>query len=249
MPSTQLAEALDLTGRRILLTGATGGFGRAMADLFHEQGGELVLADLPGAALDDMAAQLGVTTIGYDQGDLRSVERLAQAAGEIDVLINNAGVLLSKPLLETTADEIVRLVSVDLVGVMALTIPVARGMIARGRETVLTVGSQTALYGARNRGVYAAAKAGLAQFTRTAAVEWAPHGVRAVCLAPGRAITPMSAATLADPALHTAGLEHIPMGRYGTPEEIAKAAVFLCSDAASYVTGATLVADGGYLLH
>lgn len=248
MRSMRMADALDFSGSRILLTGATGGFGRAMAHLFHDQGGELVLADLPGPALEDMAGSFGVTSIGYDQADLESVEHLAGAAGDIDVLVNNAGILVSRPLLETTAEDITRLVSIDLVGVMALTIPVARGMVSRGRGTVLTIGSQTAFYGAKNRGVYAAAKAGLAQFTRTAAVEWAPHGVRAVCLAPGRALTPMSAGALADPAAHAAGLQHIPLGRYGTPEEIARVAVFLASEAASYITGSTVVADGGYLL-
>jgi len=155
---------------------------------------------------------------------------------------------LSKPLLETTPEDISRLLAVDLAGVTALTIAVDRGMVERRRGTVLMIGSQTALYGARGRGVYAAAKAGVAQLARTAAVEWAPYGVRVVCLAPGRALTPMSAVALSDPKAHAAGLEHIPLGRYGTPEEIARVAVFLVSDAASYVTGSTVVADGGYLL-
>jgi NAD(P)-dependent dehydrogenase (short-subunit alcohol dehydrogenase family) len=240
--------ALDFTGKRVLLTGATGGFGRAMAELFAAQGASLVLADLPSDELSQLAERHGAAAHGYDQADLAQVEQLAADAGEVDVLVNNAGVLVRKPLLETTTDDITRLLAVDLAGVMALTIAVGRGMVARCRGTVLVIGSQTALYGATDRGVYAAAKAGVAQLARTAAVEWAPYGVRVVCLAPGRALTPMSEVALSDPAAHAAGLEHIPLGRYGTPEEIARVAVFLASDAASYVTGSTVVADGGYLL-
>jgi NAD(P)-dependent dehydrogenase (short-subunit alcohol dehydrogenase family) len=243
-----LGAALDLTGKRVLLTGATGGFGRAMAELFAAQGASLVLADLPSEELAELAERHGATAFGFDQANLTAVEQLAADVGEVDVLVNNAGVLLSKPLLDTTADDISRLLAVDLAGVMVLTIAVGRGMVERRRGTVLMIGSQTALYGARGRGVYAAAKAGVSQLARTAAVEWAPCGVRVVCLAPGRALTPMSAAALADPEAHAAGLEHIPLGRYGTPQEIARLAVFLVSDAASYITGSTVVADGGYLL-
>jgi len=243
-----LGAALDLTGKRVLLTGATGGFGRAMAELFAAQGACLVLADLPSEELAQLAGHHGAASHGYDQGDLDAVEQLAAEAGEVDVLVNNAGVLLTKPLLDTTAEDISRLLAVDLAGVMTLTIAVGRGMVERRAGTVLMIGSQTALYGAKGRGVYAAAKAGVSQLARTAAVEWAPYGVRVVCLAPGRALTPMSAVALADPEAHAAGLEHIPLGRYGTPEEIARVAVFLVSEAASYVTGSTVVADGGYLL-
>lgn len=240
--------ALDFAGKRVLLTGATGGFGRAMAELFAAKGATLVLADLPSEELAQLAEYHGVASHGYDQSDLDAVEQLSADAGEVDVLVNNAGVLLSKPLLETTSSDISRLLAVDLAGVMALTIAVGRGLVERRAGTVLMIGSQTALYGARGRGVYAAAKAGISQLARTAAVEWGPYGVRVVCLAPGRALTPMSAAALSDPQAHAAGLEHIPLGRYGTPQEIARVAVFLASDAASYVTGSTVVADGGYLL-
>ena len=247
MSDAGFGAALDFSGKRVLLTGAAGGFGRAMAELFAVQGASPVLADLPSEELAQLAERHGAPSHGYDQADLDAVERLAADAGAVDVLVNNAGVLESKPLLDTTASDILRLLAVDLAGVMALIIAVGRGMVERRRGTVLMIGSQTALYGARGRGVYAAAKAGVSQLARTA-VEWAPYGVRVVCLAPGRVLTPMSAVALADPAAHAAGLEHIPLGRYGTPEEIARMAVFLALDAASYVTGSTVVADGGYLL-
>jgi NAD(P)-dependent dehydrogenase (short-subunit alcohol dehydrogenase family) len=96
--------------------------------------------------------------------------------------------------------------------------------------------------------VYAAAKAAVSQFTRTAAVEWGRHGVRVNCIAPGRMLTRMTRALLADPREHAAGLARIPLGRYGVPEDIAPLALFLASPAASYITGQTVVVDGGWLL-
>jgi len=240
----QLQRDLDFTGKRVLITGAAHGFGAAMAKLFREQGAELVLADIEPHSVD---AALG-TVVPYDQADQASIERLAVSAGAIDVLVNNAGVLLSKPLLETSADEIRRLIAVDLMGVLLLTPLIARGMVARGRGVVVSIGSQTAFTGGVGRGIYASAKAAISQYTRTAATEWSPHGVRVVCVAPGRAVTRMTEAGIMADTLAGRGLARVPLGRWGRPEEIAKVAVFLASDAASYITGETIVADGGYVI-
>jgi NAD(P)-dependent dehydrogenase (short-subunit alcohol dehydrogenase family) len=168
--------------------------------------------------------------------------------GAVDVLINNAGVLTAKPLLETPFEEARRLVEVDFLGVLRLMQLIGRGMVARRRGVVLNIGSQTAFSGGENRAVYAAAKAAIAQLTRAAAVEWGPHGVRVVCLAPGRSLTRMTADTAAPGYAGDRGLSRVPLGRWGTAEEIAKTALFLASDAASYITGETLIADGGYVV-
>src|SRR5207248_2347919 len=153
--------------------------------------------------------------------DEASIERLAAAAGPVDVLVNNAGVLLSKPILDTQPDEIRRLIAVDLMGVLLLTPLIARGMVARGRGVIVNIGSQTAFTGAVGRGVYAAAKAAISQYTRSAAVEWGPHGVRVVCLAPGRARTRMTEAGIRTGTLAGRGLARVPLGRWAEPEEIA----------------------------
>ena len=247
--ASSLVRNLDFSGRRVLVTGAAYGFGAAMARLFDQHGADLLLADVEADALRECAASLKrATPIVYDQADEASIQRLATAAGAVDVLVNNAGVLLSKPILDTTAEEIRRLIGVDLMGVLLLTPLIARGMVERRRGVVVNIGSQTAFTGAIGRGIYAAAKAAISQYTRSAAVEWGPAGVRVVCVAPGRARTRMTEAGIRAGTLAGRGLSRVPLGRWGEPEEIAKLAVFLASDAASYITGETIVADGGYVL-
>jgi NAD(P)-dependent dehydrogenase (short-subunit alcohol dehydrogenase family) len=166
----------------------------------------------------------------------------------VDVLVNNAGIMARASLLETGAELLRDIVAVDLVGVVSLTTLVARGMVERGGGAVVNIGSQMAFCGAEGRGAYAAAKAGVSQFTRTAAVEWGPRGIRVNCIAPGRMLTPMTREMLADPAEHARGLQRIPLRRYGDPADVAHVAVFLASDAAAYITGQTVVVDGGWVI-
>ena len=197
-----------------------------------------------------VAAELvpGASCIPYDQGDLVSIEALVQASGPVDVLINNAAILLVKPVLDTTPEEMARILQVNLLGPMALARAVAAGMITRGGGVILNMSSQLAFCGAEGRALYAVAKAGLTQFTQTAAVEWAPKGVRVVGIAPGRINTAMTTFLRGDAAMQAAGIARVPAGRYGTPQEIARIVQFLCSPAADYVVGQTLLADGGYVL-
>ncbi|WP_187830201.1 SDR family NAD(P)-dependent oxidoreductase [Siccirubricoccus phaeus] len=239
---------LNYTGKRVLITGAANGFGAATARLMRAHGATLVLADIEADTLAPLAADLGAAAIPFDQADPASVELLAAQAGEIDVLVNNAGILVAKPLLETSPLEVRRLIDTDLVGPILLTRLIGAGMVARGSGVVLSISSQTAFCGGEGRAVYAAAKAAIAQLTRSLAVEWGPRGVRVVSLAPGRSITRMTQETAAPGYTGDRGLSRVPLGRWGTAEEVAKAILFLCSDAASYVTGQTLVADGGYAI-
>jgi len=242
-----LAQDFDFTDRRILVTGAANGFGAAMATLFHAAGAQLVLADIEEQTLADAASRCAAEAHVFDQADPASVERLAKAAGPVDILINNAGVLIAKPLLETSFEEVRRTIDVDFVGALRLIQLVGQGMVERRRGVILSIGSQTAFSGGENRAVYAAAKAALSQLTKSAAVEWGPYGVRVVCLAPGRSLTRMSRQTVREGQSGDRGLARVPLGRWGTAEEIAKMAMFLVSDAAAYVTGETVVADGGYV--
>jgi NAD(P)-dependent dehydrogenase (short-subunit alcohol dehydrogenase family) len=243
-----LMQDLNFAGRRVLVTGAANGFGAAMAKAFAAHGAALVLADVEEAPLREVARSVGAEAHAFDQSDPASVERLAVAAGAVDVLVNNAGVLVAKPLLETSLEEIRRLVETDFIGVARLMQLVGRGMVERRRGVVLSIGSQTAFSGGENRGVYAAAKAAISQLTRAAAAEWGPHGVRVLCLAPGRSLTRMTAETARLGYTGDRGLARVPLGRWGTAEEVAKVAVFLVSDAASYITGETVIADGGYVI-
>lgn len=247
---TRFTDFFDFTGRRALVTGAASGIGAAIARALADHGAGVVLADRDGTALRETAATMPGTPAAqvYDQADLASVEALAAAAGPVDILVNNAGVLVCAPLADLRWDDLRRVIDVNFVGLVALTQLVGRGMVERERGTVINIGSQMAFTGAALRSAYAASKAAVGQFTRTAALEWGGSNVRVNCIAPGRTITNINRAQLADPAEHAAGLERIPLKRYGQPDDIAHVALFLASDAASYVTGHTLVADGGWTL-
>jgi NAD(P)-dependent dehydrogenase (short-subunit alcohol dehydrogenase family) len=244
------SQDLDFTGRRVLVTGAAGGIGSAMVAAFAAHGGELILADFNGEAIKEQAGEIGSGAMfhQYDQGDADSIAALAAAVGPVDVLCNNAGIIQAGPFLEQSPEIIQRIIAVDLTGPLLVARHVGEGMVARGRDVIVNTASQLAFHGSATRAAYAAAKAGLVQFTKSAAAEWAPHGVRVVAVAPGRTLTPMTVPFLATEEQRREGLKHIPAGRYGSSEEMAKLALFLASDVASYVVGETLVADGGYVL-
>ena len=139
-----LAQDFDFSGRRILVTGAANGLGAAIAEAFAAQGATLVLADIEEEPLRDIAGRLAAEAHVFDQADPASVERLAAAAGTVDVLINDAGVLVAKPLLDTSPEEVRRLVDIDFVGVVRLMQLIGRGMVARRRGVIVSMGSQTA---------------------------------------------------------------------------------------------------------
>lgn len=247
---TFITRDLDFSGKRVLITGAAGGLGQSLASAFAQAGADLVLADIDEPGLARVAGSFGVAAAShcYDQSDLASVAALAAAVGRVDVLVNNAAVLLVEPLLDTDPAAMRRVIDVNLVGPMILARQIAPAMIAGGGGVIVNISSQLGFCGAAGRGVYATAKAGLAQFTKTAAVEWAPQGVRVLSIAPGRLLTAMSTFLGRDDAAFKAGIARVAANRYGTPEEIAKLVVVLASPLASYVVGDTLIADGGYVL-
>ena len=243
------AHHLDFTGRRVLVTGAAGGLGSRMARAFHAHGGRVVLADRESEPLAALADELGgAASHAFDQADPASVEALAAAAGPIDILLNNAGIAHTGRLVDLPPHEIERVIATDLTGPILLARALARGMVERGFGVIVNTASQIAFTGGPERVVYGAAKAGLVQFTRAAAVELAPHGVRVVALAPGRTLTPLTEDQLADPDYLSASLARIPAGRIGDAGEMARLALFLASPLADYVVGETLIADGGYIL-
>jgi NAD(P)-dependent dehydrogenase (short-subunit alcohol dehydrogenase family) len=245
------SEDLDMTSRRVLVTGAAGGLGAAIARAFSAHGAQLILADRNEAGMTALAEELGDTECHvYDQANLPSAAALADRAGAVDVFINNAGILAVEALLDTSPSTVLELVQVNLTGHIVLACAIARSMIARSGGVILNISSQMGFCGAEGRGVYSATKAAVAQFSRTAAVEWAPAGVRVVCLAPGRTLSPINEGLLGDPTSlrYEAMRAPIPAGRYGTVEEMAKLAVFLSSDVAADIVGETVIADGGFIL-
>lgn len=243
------ARLLDFSARRVLVTGAAGGIGTAMARAFHAHGATVLLADRDRDAVAKLAGTLaGAESHAYEQTEPDSIARLVDAVGAVDVLLNNAGILHVGPLLEMTPQAIEDMVRTNLIGPILLAQGVARGMVARGHGVIVNTASQIAFTGGPGRALYGTTKAGLVQFTRAAGAELAPHGVRVVALAPGRSLTPMTAPALADPAYRAESIAHIPAGRLGEAEEMARLALFLASPVADYVVGETLIADGGYVL-
>ncbi len=240
-----------------LVTGVTSGIGRAIADAFAAQGAQLVLSGRDQAraqALLSVLSERGTPArfVAADQADPAVGQRLADAVltlhGRIDVLVNNAGMLSNGTALQTSDAQWARLMDVNLAAPFRLCRAVLPAMIAARRGSIVNVASDWALMGARRALAYAVSKAGLAQLTRCLALDHAADGIRVNALCPGDTDTPMldQAFDAGDRAQKVQLLsDGIPLGRVARADEVAQAAVFLASDAASFMTGALVPVDGG----
>lgn len=237
-----------LQGRVALITGAgsRGGQGEAEARLFAEQGAQVVIADLPGSAGVEIAAELG-ERVSFIELDVTSEEAwstcvagVTERFGHPDVLVNNAGAWLMKPLEETSLSEFQRVVDVNQTGTFLGMAAVVPGMKERGSGVIVNICSTAGMKGGGQPFAYAASKWAVRGMTRVAAYDLAPHGIRVNSISPGVVDTPMieGGAEVLD---HLAG--RIPSGRVAQPEEIASIALFLASDASSYISGTEIAAD------
>jgi 3-oxoacyl-[acyl-carrier protein] reductase len=242
----------QLDGRTALITGAAQGIGRAIAEAFAAEGAVLMLVDRNADALRGVADHLQrdgarCLTFAADVSDPQDVQAFVHEAvsayGRLDVLVNNAGVCSSAPILELTLEEWQRVIDIDLTGVFLGTKAVLPTMIAQRWGRIINVGSQLALNGADLMAHYCAAKGGVHSFTRAVAREVAEHNITVNVIAPGPTDTPL---LRADPEewLERKRAE-LPLGRFARPEEIAPTAVLLASDGGSFYTGATLNVSGG----
>ncbi len=242
----------DLSGRHALVTGASGGIGGAIARALHAQGAVVALSGTRRDALDALASELGerahVTTADLaDAEALAALPAAAEAAmGGLDILVNNAGLTRDGLMVRMSDDDWQTVIDVDLTAAFRLTRAVLRGMMKQRWGRVIGVTSVVGTSGNPGQTNYAAAKAGMAGFSKALAQEVASRNITVNCIAPGLVETAMTAA-LGD-AARDAMLGRIPMGRAGVPEDIAGCAVFLASDEAAYVTGQTLHVNGGMLM-
>jgi gluconate 5-dehydrogenase len=246
------SEAFSLRGETALITGGGTGIGLAIARAMHAAGARVVLVGRRETELAAAAQSLGAgaSAIVHDITQLASapalLSRAAAEAGPITCLVNNAGIHLKKPAIETTPEEFQMVLNTHIVGAHALTRAVAPGMMERKHGTILFTGSMASLFGIPLVIAYTAAKSAMVGMVKGYATEFSAHGVRVNCIAPGWIETEMSRKALeGDPVRKAKVLGRTPMGCLGLPEDIGWAAVYLASPAAKYVTGVTLPVDGG----
>ncbi len=247
---TSGSTLFSLSGRRALVTGSSQGIGMALAKGLMEAGATIVLNGRDAGKLKDAADALGATeTLAFDVTDSAAVHAAIDAfEGEgkpIDILINNAGMQHRAPLEDFPAEAFEQLLQTNIASVFHVGQAVATHMIKRGTGKIINVASvQTAL---ARPGIapYTATKGAVSNLTKGMATDWAKYGLNCNAIAPGYFDTPLNAALVADPDFTTWLEKRTPAGRWGKVDELVGAAVFLSSDAASFVNGHTLFVDGG----
>ena len=240
-----------------IVTGAADGIGWATAQRLAAGGATVVIADLREAPAQERAVSLGDAHIGLacdvtsEDSVVAMVDEVRRRLGRIDVLVNNAGIGdQAGATLDQRVDAFDRVLGVHLRGTFLASREVARVMLEQGTGAIVNIASIAAVAGIPMRNAYGAAKAGIAAMTRSMACEWAGRGVRVNAVAPGYIRTALVDELERKGVLNTAAIkDRTPMGRMGTPAEIAEVIAFLASPAASFVTGAVLHADGGWLAH
>jgi NAD(P)-dependent dehydrogenase (short-subunit alcohol dehydrogenase family) len=246
---------MRLQGKIAVITGGALGIGRATARLFAAEGASVALGDIDAAGADKVAREIGenggtAIALALDVGDAAQVDAFISGVmsrfGRLDVMVANAGIAHSAPFLEHPEAQWQRVLRVNLTGVFLTCQAAARQMVTQGGGgRIVTIASINAFRGVENLVGYNAAKAGVVELTKTMAVELAQHGITANAIAPAQIDTRLTR-TLPEDARQRR-IDRIPLGRFGEPEDVARAALFLASDDARYVTGHTLAVDGGYL--
>jgi 2-deoxy-D-gluconate 3-dehydrogenase len=250
-----ILDRFKLTGKSALVTGSSRGLGAAIAVALAEAGAHVAVH---GSASAPEAVRSGVESKGVRSialaGDVgerevcaRLVEETVRAFGTIDILVNNAGIIRRSPAVEQSEEDWKAVIDVNLTSVFRLTQHAGRQMLAQGSGKIVNIASLLSFQGGILVPAYAAAKGGVAQLTRSFANEWAAKGINVNAIAPGYMDTDNTEALRNDPARSRQILERIPAGRWGKPEDLAGAAVFLASPASDYIHGHVLVVDGGWM--
>jgi NAD(P)-dependent dehydrogenase (short-subunit alcohol dehydrogenase family) len=240
---------MDLRGKIALVIGGTGGIGSAIAETLAAAGAEVIATAVDAAEQAEATTRMpGIDVRQLDVGDDAEVQRFAAELDSLDVLVNCAGIT-SRGAASFGEEEFLRVININLHGTMRAA-RAFRPALARRRGCIVNIASMMSFVGSGTAPGYAASKGGIAQLTKSLAIAWAPkgdgEGIRVNAVAPGFIVTPMTDAQI-DPAYRTRVNERTPMGRWGQPQDIADAVLFLSSARASFITGTILPVDGGYL--
>lgn len=248
--------AIDLSSKVAIVTGAARGIGAVIAQAFARAGADLVIADIDQDSAQGMAEKIEVLgrkalSVQADVASASDVDRLFSAVqskfARLDILVNNAGIWFRKPFLEITDSEWDKVLSVNLKGTFLCTQRAARMMMAKQTGSIINIASQAGIFYSRGQGAhYAASKAAIIQLTRVLAFELGSSGIRINAIAPGGIDTGSPTSTSqVDPPASQKFVAFNPLGRRGEPEDVAQAALFLASNMAAFITGQTLVVNGG----
>lgn len=236
-----------------VVTGAANGIGKCMVQRLVEEGAKVAAFDIDNKALEEVYAGMeeSVFSVYCNVADKKSVDKAVEITlekfGRIDVLFSNAGIIGRESLLETTEEAWRKVIDVNLNGTFFLNQAVLKSMVEKNiKGAVVNTSSIASSVVSANTGAYSASKGGVTQLTKFAALEMAPYGIRVNAIGPGTSVTKITEGTRFNKERNEKFLQNIPMGRYGEPEEAASAALYLGSDDASYITGVTLLEDGGF---
>jgi NAD(P)-dependent dehydrogenase (short-subunit alcohol dehydrogenase family) len=253
---------MHLKDKVAIITGAGSGIGRASAVLFAKEGAKVVVVDVVRRGGLETVEIIGnnsgeATFVETDVSKASEVEKTIKATvekyGKLDILFNNAGINLEKRAVDTTEEELDRVIDINLKGVFLCSKYAIPEMIRNGGGVIINTASIIGLVGQDHESAYCASKGGVVLLTKAMAIDYGPSNIRVNCICPGGIETPTHyafLATLADPKREKQEiLKKIPLGRMGQPEDVARAALFLASDESSYITGIALPVDGGRMQH
>jgi 2-deoxy-D-gluconate 3-dehydrogenase len=245
----------DLTGKKAVVTGAASGLGLAMAQGLHEAGAAIGILDIA-QNTPSVAAEMGTSGapawgVGADLSRPDDLERgfreIVALLGGLDILVNNVGITRRSPTEEHSLEDWDLVISLNMTAMFLMSRLAARIMLEQGSGKIINIGSLYSFVGGPNQIGYTASKGAVRQMTMAMSNEWAGRGINVNAIAPGYMATPLNAVLRADPEWHRRVMDRLPIGRYGTPEDLKGTVVFLASAASDYVSGVTIPVDGGFL--